>query len=68
MKLEVNNEVLKVAVLQSRMTLADIASKARINAGTISRLLNEVGRTCTLRTIQRLCDALNIEPTALAKI
>ena len=59
MTVKINSQRVKLAVIQSKQTVKDIASRAGINKHTLSQALKE-GARCKLPTIGKLADALNI--------
>ncbi|GAA0103277.1 hypothetical protein UT300012_39940 [Paraclostridium bifermentans] len=60
MKIKMNKEVFKLAVLKSGLTIIQIAEKSNLSRYTIHRILNT---SCTVNssTVGRLANALEVD-------
>jgi len=62
---EINSESLKKLRDRAGLTLDDLAKKAKVDRGTISRIENGKVPKCRAETVRRLSDALGVEPEVL---
>ncbi len=64
MKLKINAERVRLAVIESKQTVKAIASRAGLNPGTLSNAMID-GKQFTTQSIGKIADALNLPPKDL---
>ena len=47
---------------QAKLSQADLAAKSGVSVFTLRRMMSESGADVSLRTIEKICDALDITP------